>query len=101
MKRYVLAAVFVAALITSGWFLRPAAAAPALKEGLPKWEYKVVHREELVKEGRRLVESGTDDKFFTAALNPLGEDGWQLVAIDPRPFNGGGGTSSYVFRRPK
>ena len=99
MKRFVIPVIILAALATTAWVLRPAAAAPALKEGTPKWEYKVIDRSELVKEGKKLLETGREEKLLTAALNPLGDEGWQLVAIDSPPGQFAG--PAYVFRRPK
>lgn len=99
MKRFVIPITLLAVLAITAWVIRPAAAAPALKEGTPKWEYKVVYRGELIKEGKKLLETGQEDKLLTAALNPLGEEGWQFVAIDPSAGQFAG--PAYVFRRPK
>jgi hypothetical protein len=99
MKRFVIPITILAVLATAALVLRPATAAPALKEGTPKWEYKVIDRSELVKEGKKLLGTGQEDKLLTAALNPLGDEGWQLVLIDSSTGQFAG--SAYVFRRPK
>lgn len=48
----------------------------------PKWEYRVVPKEQV-------VELGKND--FAAGLNKLGEEGWELVVVD----------GGYIFKRPR
>src|SRR5262245_58095444 len=59
-----------------------------------KWEYSVLTRAEVAKHGK-------DD--FKAGLNKLGDEGWELVAVETRPGARPGATasSSYYFKRPK
>jgi hypothetical protein len=68
-----------------------------------KWEYKAITPNGI----ERLAPKGSKDKL-TDGLNALGDQGWDLVAIETgRSLQGGlgglgGGTSStYVFKRPK
>jgi hypothetical protein len=50
-----------------------------------QWQYKVITRPELEK----LAPRGSKDRF-TAGLNALGEQGWELVAVEPgQPELGG------------
>jgi len=35
------------------------------------------------------------------ALNKLGADGWELVAVIPTPDSGGGDQAAYIFKRAK
>lgn len=57
--------------------------------GRPKWEYSVRRSTELAKEG---------DGDLQAALNKLGEEGWELVAV--RPVEGGkANRDTYYFKR--
>jgi hypothetical protein len=63
--------------------LVPAAAAAAKPAGISRWEYRVLAKEQL-------IELGKND--LAAALNQLGDDGWELVAtVEGR----------YIFKRPK
>jgi hypothetical protein len=99
MKRYILPLTLLVALMASVWLLRPAQAAPALT---PKWEHKMVERGELIKEGKKQLDSEKDDKLLVAALNVLGDEGWQLAGIEYYVGNGPGAYwTTYVFRRPK
>jgi hypothetical protein len=103
MKRYVIPITLLAVLPVTAWMLRPVEAAPALKEASPKWEYKAIYRDDLLKEGKKLVETDQEDKLLTAGLNPLGDEGWQIVATEVSSgaqFRGGQ-RIVYVFRRPK
>ena len=66
-----------------------------------RWEYKALSRDEIKalefkKRGTETAEGG---------LNMLGDDGWELVAIEPAvhvsPSLGGERPALYVFKRPK
>jgi hypothetical protein len=73
----------------------------------PKWEYKVLTKDEIAQ---------LANKDFTAGLNKLGDEGWELFAV-PAPTSGigtgrgpgergpGGGRApkeaEYYFKRPK
>jgi hypothetical protein len=48
----------------------------------PKWEYRVVSKDQV-------IELGKND--LAAGLNKLGSDGWELVVVD----------GGYIFKRPK
>ena len=80
-----------------------AAAAPVPEKAVspgPKWEYKVLTKDEI---------AGLSDKDFAAGLNKLGEEGWELVAVEPAQAGargaGAGGRGAreaeYYFKRPK
>ena len=64
-----------------GWAL-PAAVVAAPPETETQWEYRVLTREQLIDLGK---------KDLTAGLNRLGEDGWELAAVE----------SGYIFKRPR
>jgi hypothetical protein len=49
---------------------------------LPRWEYRVLNKPEIIDLGK---------KDLAAGLNQLGDEGWELVAID----------AAYIFKRPK
>ena len=59
----------------------PAAPEKAVSAG-PKWEYKVLTKDEIAE---------LANKDLAAGLNKLGEEGWELVVVD----------TSYIFKRPK
>jgi len=102
MKRYIIPIALLALLPLTAWTLRPAAAAPALKEGTPKWEYQAVFRYEIIKSGKKISEEDRDDKQLTVGLNALGGEGWQLVEIDTGAGrNLGAQPMIFIFRRPK
>lgn len=97
MKRYAPVVLVIALVPLASWLMRPAAATPALKETSPKWEYKAIDRSKLYELGKKTVEKQGDEQL-TAGLNALGEEGWQLVAIDSLP---NGVRTFYCFRRAK
>src|SRR5882672_9356051 len=47
-----------------------------------KWEYRIVTKEQLLDLG---------NKDLVAGLNKLGDEGWELTAVEP----------AYIFKRPK
>jgi hypothetical protein len=62
-----------------------------------KWEYLVRTREGIVKKGENDLETG---------MNRLGEEGWELIAIEPNLQPSGDGerrirSTSYYFKRPR
>jgi uncharacterized protein DUF4177 len=59
-------------LIVAGYVCE-AAAVPAPQPGSFRWEYKVYKEVDLA--------NLTDEKTLEAALNKLGDEGWELVAI--------------------
>jgi hypothetical protein len=52
------------------------------KAGASKWEYRILTKGEVLELG---------NKDLTAGLNKLGDEGWELAAVD----------SAYLFKRPK
>jgi hypothetical protein len=62
----------------------PAAASPpeGPPDAAPRWEYRVLTRDQVTELGKRDLAAG---------LNRLGDDGWELAAID----------AAYIFKRPK
>jgi hypothetical protein len=67
-----------------GCYLFPlsAWAAEGKPEGAPRWEYRVLTKEQV-------SELGKND--LAAGLNKLGDDGWELAAVD----------AAYIFKRPR
>jgi hypothetical protein len=65
-----------------------------------KWEYKAITANGIEK----LAPKGSNDRL-TDGLNTLGDQGWELVAVEPSaivaaPYPGGT-LSTYLFKRPK
>jgi hypothetical protein len=61
------------------------AAAPVPEKAVsagPKWEYKVLTKDEILELG---------NKDFTAGLNKLGDEGWELIAVPAAPAGAAGG----------
>jgi uncharacterized protein (TIGR03067 family) len=69
--------------------------AEAKRTSAAKWEYRVVKK-------AQVLELGKND--LTAGLNKLGEEGWELVSVQPPSGSERGGRSSaateYYFKRP-
>src|SRR5262245_52558623 len=57
-------------------------AAEGKPEGAPRWEYRVLTKEQV-------SELGKND--LAAGLNKLGDDGWEVAVVD----------AAYIFKRPK
>jgi hypothetical protein len=57
-----------------------------------KWEYRVLTKDEITE---------LSNKNFAAGLNKLGEDGWELVAVEPGFSNPPGKPAEYYFKRAK
>jgi hypothetical protein len=75
----------------------PAPPAKAQYVGGPKWEYKVLFRQQIAELG---------NKDFAAGLNKLGDDGWEMVGVPSAVPVGGGQIrgvqdGDYYFKRPK
>jgi hypothetical protein len=51
-------------------------------DAAPRWEYRVLTKEQLLELGK---------KDLAAGLNAVGDDGWELIAAEP----------AYIFKRPK
>jgi hypothetical protein len=64
------------------------------------WQYAVVHWRDNQAGTRSWQVSGAEftfeHGFLVDALRQMGENGWELVAVDPNPPN----SSSYIFKRP-
>jgi hypothetical protein len=73
--------VFLVFGIVSAGSQGAALAAEPKTEALARWEYRVVTKEQLLELG---------NKDLAAGLNKLGNDGWELVAVDP----------AFIFKRP-
>lgn len=69
-----------------------------------RWEYLVLPQADLLAKAAPAAANK-----FQSALNVLGADGWELVAIDPqpekdrgnRPGPAGGPVPQYIFKRKK
>jgi hypothetical protein len=77
-KTIALAAKLLAIALAGG--APPLAARSA--ELAPQWEYRVLTKSELLDLGK---------KDLAAGLNKLGDEGWELAAVD----------TAYIFKRPK
>jgi hypothetical protein len=56
--------------------------AQAPPDTAPRWEYKVLSKDEVIEMGK---------KDLAAGLNQLGGEGWELAAVD----------GAYIFKRPQ
>jgi hypothetical protein len=69
--------------------------AEARPSGLPKWEYHVLAKDEVLKLGQ---------KDLTAGLNKLGDAGWELVAVESdaqeAAFGAAQKSARFYFKRP-
>ncbi len=78
-------------------------ASPAQAQG---WEYKAIPRAEIIElapgqQGEYILPKDLLDDF-NAGLTILGDQGWQLVAVEPYHKEGYvSWPALYVFRRPK
>lgn len=70
-----------------------AVAQPAVQRS--KWEYRVLTPSAIEELG------GKGTGALAAGLNKLGDDGWELVAIEPGHVPPPVKLSRYVFKRPK
>ena len=82
MKAKRLALVFLTLGVGCYLFALSAWAAEGKPEGAPRWEYRVLTKEQV-------SELGKND--LAAGLNKLGDDGWELAAVD----------AAYIFKRPR
>jgi hypothetical protein len=69
--------------------------AEARSSGLPKWEYRVLTKDEVLKLGQ---------KDLTAGLNKLGDAGWELVTVESDAQEPGSRaaqkSAQFYFKRP-
>ena len=72
--------VLLALAIGAGPPSARAAEAPA--DDIAKWEYRVLTKDQVIELGK---------KDLAAGLNLLGEEGWELAAVE----------SAFIFKRPK
>lgn len=85
--RWTLAFALVTVVVLSAW-LSPAWSDAPAKAPRQKWEYKFV----------KLSDLGTiADADYSAGLNKLGEEGWELAAIEHSKL----GPERCVFKRPR
>jgi hypothetical protein len=86
-----MAVLLVGVLLLGAW--SPAAVgeeAPKPKPALgPKWEYRVLAKREVAELGK---------KDLAAGLNKLGDEGWELVAVEPQAGRSSG-QPTYYFKR--
>jgi hypothetical protein len=85
--------LFLAAVVTDGARPVPASAQPAMAPA--KWEYKVLTPPAIEKLG------GKEPGAFGTGLNKLGEEGWELVAIEPGHVPAPVRLPRYLFKRPR
>jgi hypothetical protein len=74
--------VLLAVGFAGGYFQSIASAADERLVSTPRWEYRVLTKEQVLERGK---------KDLAAGLNALGEEGWELAAVD----------GVYVFKRSK
>lgn len=70
------------ALVVGGTRPGTALAADGRPGGISRWEYQVLTRQQVIDLGK---------KDLAAGLNQLGDEGWELVAVD----------AGYIFKRPR
>jgi len=79
-----------------------AAPAPAPKAAVQKWEYKVVDKQDM--KPVKLFPPSSLAEDSAKYTNDLGAEGWELVAVLPKPDPAGGGKPNpyvlYFFKRP-
>jgi hypothetical protein len=83
MKAIARVIVFMAMSAVSG--LVPgsvSSAAELTPDGVTRWEYRVLTKDQVLDLGK---------KDFTAGLNKIGAEGWELIAVE----------GGYIFKRPK
>jgi hypothetical protein len=81
MKALPLAFVLLAVYVCATW-QAPAALAQTKSQAGTRWEYRVLTKQQVLDLGSKDLATG---------LNKLGDDGWELTAVD----------SAYIFKRPK
>lgn len=74
--------VFLAVTAVSAAVLGPARPAEVTPEPGTRWEYRVLTKDQVLELGK---------KDLAAGLNTLGEQGWELSAVEP----------AYIFKRPR
>src|SRR6516162_9528887 len=74
--------VFLAAGVMAGTSQVTAFSDEARPAAAQQWEYRILPKEKILELGK---------KKLAAGLNKLGDEGWELVAID----------GDYIFKRPK
>ena len=80
----------------SGTWQPPALFAEEMPRAVPKWEYRVLTKDQVIDLGK---------KDLTAGLNRLGDESWELVAIEPaQAAERGSGLApkpaQFYFKRP-
>jgi hypothetical protein len=81
-KAIPMAFVFLAIAVAAGASGVGALSAQAASEAVTQWEYRVLTREQVIDLGK---------KDLAAGLNRLGDEGWELAAVEP----------AFIFKRPK
>jgi hypothetical protein len=85
MKAFSMVVLLLAISAVSGLVqASPTTAAEGKQEGVPKWEYRVLTKDQVLDLGK---------KDLTAGLNKIGDEGWELIAVEQ--------IGGYIFKRPK
>jgi hypothetical protein len=85
--------LLLAVVVADGARPVPASAQPASTR--VRWEYKLLTPTAIE------ALSGKEPGAFLSGLNKLGEDGWELVAIEPGHVPAPVRLPRYLFKRPK
>ena len=74
------------ACVVPGRTERPAPPGQTVRQGSLQWEYRVLAKDQILELGK---------KQLTEGLNRVGDDGWELVAVEPSQ------PPTYYFKRPR
>ncbi len=86
----------IAALTAGAWVLgRASSAEPAAPKSVQKWEYNALGYDEVL---GSVPYRSPERERFQIALNKLGDEGWELVAVGTPP---GWAWQQFYFRRPR
>jgi hypothetical protein len=97
MTRFKASALVTVGFLAMGFFGLPGWPVPAQEKpaAARKWEYNILTTIEIEKL------SGQQAGALVAGLNKLGEEGWELVAIEPGHVPPPVRLPRYVFKRPR
>jgi hypothetical protein len=82
MKTNSMAYLVIAIGFASGTLRSSEAPSEGRAEAVPKWEYRILTKEQILELGKRDLAAG---------LNKLGDQGWELAAVE----------MAFIFKRPK
>jgi hypothetical protein len=74
--------ILLTLVVMGGPWQTTARSAEAKPDTAPRWEYRVLTKEQMLDLGKKDLATG---------LNKLGDEGWELVAVEP----------AFIFKRPK